>query len=149
EDRGRGGAVTLLHAGRLDIAPLVCFESAFPDLSRTATADGADLLVFQTATSTFQDSWAPAQHASLAAVRAVETGRTAVHATLTGTTAVFDPTGRRLAWLDTRHTGTVVVTVPLATGRTPYVRYGDWVLATSYLILVAAAIAASLRRPAG
>jgi apolipoprotein N-acyltransferase len=153
EDRRRGAALAVLRTDgfRTDgfrFTPLVCFESAFPDMSRTAAADGATLLVFQTATSTFQGSWAPAQHASLAAVRAVETGRATVHATLTGTSAAFDPRGHRLAWLDTHRSGVVEVTVPLPAGRTPYVRYGDWLVGLSFLVVIGAVLVAALRRPA-
>jgi apolipoprotein N-acyltransferase len=96
EDRQRGDGLVLLRTDPAMVGPLVCFESAFPDMARRLAADGAELIVVQSATSTFQQSWTPAQHASLAAVRAVETGRPVLHATLTGTSAAFDATGRRL-----------------------------------------------------
>ncbi len=135
ENRHRGGQMVMMHAAGVSFAPLICFESAFPDLSRHGAAEGGQLLVFQSSTSTFQDSWAPAQHASLAAVRAVETGRPAVHATLTGVTAVFDADGHRLTWFDTHHRGSVVVAVPLGQRDTPFVRYGDWVLVVSFVVV--------------
>ncbi len=137
EDRHRGRHLVDMHADGVSFEPLICFESAFTDLSRHAARAGAQLLVFQSATSTFQGSWAPAQHASLAAVRAVETGRPAVHATLTGVTAVFDADGRRLAWFDTHRRGSVLVSLPLAARETPFVRYGDWVLLLSFAAVAA------------
>ncbi|MGH3123570.1 MAG: apolipoprotein N-acyltransferase, partial [Streptosporangiaceae bacterium] len=83
------------RAGRpLPIGVLICFESAFPDMSRVDTDLGAQLIVYQSATSTFQGTWGPDQHASLSAVRAAETGRPAVQAALTGVTAAFDARGR-------------------------------------------------------
>ena len=125
EDRRRGAGLVVLDADGLRVGPLVCFESAFPDLSRRLAAAGADLLVFQTATTTFQDSWAPEQHASIAALRAAESGRPVVHATLSGVSAVYDATGRRLGpALGTEQTGTLVVNVPLVAGTTPYVAVG-------------------------
>ena len=79
------------RAGKpLPIGVLICFESAFPDMSRVDTDLGAQLIVYQSATSTFQGTWGPDQHASLSAVRAAETGRPAVQAALTGVTAAFD-----------------------------------------------------------
>jgi apolipoprotein N-acyltransferase len=126
EDRRRGSGPGLLAAGDTSIGPLVCFESSFPDMARTLAAIGADVIVVQSSTSTFQKSWAPEQHASLGAIRAAETGRPVVHATLTGTSAAFDPSGRRLAWVSTESRGSYVVEVPLSTVLTPYVRYGDW-----------------------
>jgi apolipoprotein N-acyltransferase len=145
EDRRRGRGLVVLHAGDLRIGPLVCFESAFPDMSRALANREVDLLVFQTATSTFQDSWTPEQHAALAAVRAVETGRTAVHAALTGVSSIFDPRGRRLGMLDTKSTGVLRVRVPISNERTPFDRYGDWVVLVSGAILAIGAIAASVR----
>ena len=142
-DRVRGGGTVVLHAGGTAFSPLICFESAVPDLSRTAVGAGAELLVFQTATTTFQGTWAPDQHASLAAVRAVETGRPTVHAALAGTTAVFDARGRLLAW-HSAATGAVVVQVPRATVRTLYDVLGDWVPAGSMMLLAAALLGLSL-----
>jgi apolipoprotein N-acyltransferase len=145
-DRARGGHLVVLQTvDRTRFAPLICFEIAFPDMGRRAVLRHAELLVYQSASSTFQGSWEPDQQASLAAVRAVETGRSTVQAALTGTTSAFTPQGRRLAWFDTHHRGVVAVTVPLASNTTPYVRVGDWVLALSVLIVTTAAIGASLR----
>ncbi|MGH9197628.1 MAG: apolipoprotein N-acyltransferase, partial [Acidimicrobiia bacterium] len=83
-DRMRGKSLALFSIAGLRVGPLICFESAFPDLSRSLSRAGADLIVIQSATTTFQKSWAPEQHASLAAVRAVESGRSVIHATLSG-----------------------------------------------------------------
>jgi apolipoprotein N-acyltransferase len=113
----------------LRIGVLICFEAAFPDMSRADVRHGARLLVFQTSDSTFQGSWAPAQHASLAALRAAETGRPAVQAALTGVTAAFDARGRLLRWLPTSQRGVAVVRLDLPSGsdRTLFDRFGDLV----------------------
>ena len=73
-----GTGAHLLHAtdrqGRpLPIGVLICFESAFPDMSRVDTDQGAQLIVYQSSTPTFQGTWGPDQHASLGALRAAET----------------------------------------------------------------------------
>ncbi|GAA4615675.1 apolipoprotein N-acyltransferase [Actinoallomurus liliacearum] len=151
EDRLPGTGLVLMRAGggpdAVTFAPLVCFESAFPDLSRAVARRGARLIVYESATSTFQDSWAPAQHASLGAVRAAETGRPVVQAALTGVSAAFDAKGRRLAWSDTSRRGSVLVEVVPAGGRTPYDRFGDYVawLAVG-VVLVSGAFAVRTRR---
>jgi apolipoprotein N-acyltransferase len=156
EDRLRGTRqVTMSLPGAEDgkglrIGPLICFESAFPDMSRRLTRDGAQLLIAQSSTSTFQHSWAPEQHASLGALRAAENGRPMVHATLTGVSAVYGPRGERVgAPLGTDTSGAAVFDVPLATGTTLYVRLGDWPLqgAAAVLALFCAVEAVrSLRR---
>lgn len=113
----------------LPLGVLICFESAFPDMSRVDTDLGAQLIVYQTSDSTFQRSWAPAQHASLSAVRAAETGRPAVQAALTGDTVAFDARGRLLALMPAQQRGVTVVRLglPPAAARTLYDRLGDYV----------------------
>jgi apolipoprotein N-acyltransferase len=125
EDRRRGQQLVLLESNGLIFGPLVCFESAFTDLSRSVTKMGAELIIYQSSTSTFQESWGPETHASLAAVRAVETGRSTVHATLTGATAAFDAQGNELARVGTDERGARVIEVPISTEETIYVRIGD------------------------
>jgi apolipoprotein N-acyltransferase len=148
-DRHRGGRLTVLPAGHLTVGPLICFESAFPDLARNLAAKGADLVVVQTADTTFQESWGPAQHASLAAVRAVEAGRPVAQAAISGVSAAFDARGRRLAWQPTTWRGAAAVEVPLSRERTPYVRAGDWLPVACALALVAATLVGVWRRRRG
>jgi apolipoprotein N-acyltransferase len=126
----------------LPIGVLICFESAFPDMSRVDTDRGAQLIVYQSATSTFQGTWGPDQHASLAAVRAAETGRPVVQAALTGVTAAFDARGRTLAWMGQRERGVVTVRLglPAAAARTPYDQFGDYVPWSALGIAVVAAL---------
>ncbi len=129
-----GNGARVLHAvlpgGRsLNFGVLICFESSFPDMSRADVDHGAEVLIYQTSDSTFQGSWAPEQHASLAALRAAETGRPAVQAALTGDSAAFDARGRKLAWAGTSYRGVLHVTLrlPRASVRTPFDRLGDYV----------------------
>jgi apolipoprotein N-acyltransferase len=140
QDRVPGTGAGVFNASGVQFGPLVCFESAFPDMGRAVVHRGARLIVYESATSTFQDSWAPAQHAALGAVRAAETGRPVVQAALSGVSAAYDARGRRLAWLDTSRRGAAVVTLwPVsAQERTPFDRYGDVV---PYIALAVTAIA--------
>ncbi|MER7770628.1 apolipoprotein N-acyltransferase [Kitasatospora sp. NPDC096140] len=156
ENRAPGTAFHLLPAtdrtgAPLPVGALICFESAFPDMARTAARDGARVLVYQSSTSTFQQTWAPEQHVSLAAIRAAETGRPAVQASLTGVSAAFDAQGRELARLGTDGTGALTVRLPLTEPATMtwYDRVGDVVPAGALLITAGAAVTtvAARRRP--
>jgi apolipoprotein N-acyltransferase len=140
------GAHLLYPADRtgrpLPIGVLICFESAFPDMSRVDTDLGAQLIVYQSATSTFQGTWGPDQHASLGAVRAAETGRPAVQAALTGVTAAFDARGRLLAWMGQPGHGVISVrlSLPAVSARTIYDRFGDYVPWLTLAIVILAAL---------
>ncbi len=126
----------------LPIGVLICFESAFPDMARVDADKGAQLIVYQSATSTFQGTWGPDQHASLGAVRAAETGRPVVQAALTGDTVAYDARGRLLAWMGQSQHGVVTVRLglPAASAKTIYDQLGDYVPWTAVGIAVVAAL---------
>jgi apolipoprotein N-acyltransferase len=126
----------------LPIGVLICFESAFPDMSRVDADKGAQLIVYQSSTPTFQGTWGPDQHASLAAVRAAETGRPVVQAALTGDSVAFDARGRQLAWMGQSEHGVVTIRLGLPSGsaQTLYDQWGDYVLWTSLAVVVIAAL---------
>ncbi len=148
EDRRRGTQPVVMAVGDegLRLGPLVCFESAFPDMSRRLARDGARLLVAQSATSTFQDSWAPGQHASLAALRAAETGRPVVHATLTGVSAVYGADGAPIGSpLGTQRSASAVYDIPLSDATTPYARFGDWPVYAALAVLAVLLAAEAVR----
>jgi apolipoprotein N-acyltransferase len=147
----------------LTIGVLICFESAFPDMSRVDTDQGAQLIIYQTSDSTWQagwEEWILDQHASLGALRAAETGRPVMQAALTGDSVAFDPRGRVLAWRGPSFRGTNVIrlALPSASSRTLYDRLGDYVPWIAVAIVVLAVTIALIRtgtlpirttRPAG
>ncbi|MGW2184507.1 apolipoprotein N-acyltransferase [Streptomyces sp. NPDC001719] len=155
EDRKRGTRQVVMKVatrqGGLRIGPLVCFETAFPDMSRKLADDGADVLVAQSSTSTFQHSWAPEQHASLASFRAAESWRPMVHATLTGVSTATDARGRTVGHrLGTDRSASEIYDLPLARGTSPYARTGDWtpIGAAACVVLYVCGLVAGRRRPA-
>ena len=153
EDRRRGSGQIVLHTGvasdrnapGLAIGPLISFEATFSDLPRHEVQRGAQLLVYQSSTSTFQGTWAQPQLASQAAVHAAEVGHPAVHTGLSGVSSAFDARGRQLAWYPSTERGAIVVDVPLGSHTTAYQRLGDWVLALAFSILAGVCVVATVR----
>jgi apolipoprotein N-acyltransferase len=139
---------------QLPFGVLICFESAFPDMSRADADGGAQLILYQTSDATFQQSWAPEQHASLAALRAAETGRPTAQAALTGDSAAFDSRGRLLAWAPASYRGVLRarLALPPPGYRTPYDRLGDyapWTAVAIAALATAALVFGDRRRGAG
>ncbi len=136
--------ITLPDGRHLTVGVLICFESAFPDMSRVDAIHGARLIIYQTSDSTFQGTWALAQHASLGALRAAETGRPVVQAALTGDSAAFDSRGRVVAWAGGSFRGVLLVRLglPAPGALTPFDRLGDYVPWTAVAIAALGAIAA-------
>ena len=141
EDRRRGSGEVVLHTDGVAVGPLISFEATFSDLTRRVVQLGAQLVVYQSSTSTFQGSWAQPQLASQAAIRAVEAGHPAVHAGLSGVSSAFDARGRELAWYQAEYRGVIVVDVPLASRTNVFQRLGDWILVLASAVLVGAGIA--------
>jgi apolipoprotein N-acyltransferase len=140
EDRQPGSGPVVLRAGGVAIGPLVSYETLFSDLARREARLGAALLVYQSSTSSFQGSWAQPQLAALPAVRAVEAGRPAVHAGISGDSSAFDASGHRLVWCPSGFRGAIVVDVPLAAAATPYQRLGDWLPLLAFVVLGVASL---------
>jgi apolipoprotein N-acyltransferase len=79
-------------------------------------------------------------------MRAAETGRALLQASVSGISAVIDPDGGvhdRTGLFDAT---VVTATVPTSTGETLYVRFGDWVVLGSAVAMVVVAGLASRRR---
>jgi apolipoprotein N-acyltransferase len=133
---------TLPGGQSLTFGPLICFESAFPDMARVDADQGAQIIIYQTSDSTFQASWAPAQHAALGAVRAAETGRPVVQSALTGDSAAFDARGRAIAFAGSSYRGVVMVhlELPSPPARTVYDQLGEYVPWTAVAIAALAAL---------
>jgi apolipoprotein N-acyltransferase len=136
------------NAKPVDVGVLVCFESAFPDMSRVEANQGAQFIVYQSSTSTFQGTWGPDQQGSLAAIRAAETGRPVAQAALTGDTVAFDARGRQIAWLGQDDQGVITVTLnlPAQAAKTFYDQAGDYVMWSGVGITALAALVMLLRR---
>ncbi len=135
---GLEGQRSLLARG-VALAPSICYEDAFGDELRDFLPE-AGLLVNVSNDGWFGDSIAPHQHLQMARFRALESGRFMLRSTNTGITAVIDSRGAIVAQGEQFKAVVVAATVQPRTGATPWVRFGNWpVLATSVLLLLVAA----------
>ena len=132
-----GTRSAVLLAGALRYAVSICYESVFPGLARRAVRDGGQVLVTLSNDAWFGRSAGVEQHFLMGRVRAIETRRFWLRAGNDGITAVTDPSGRVQARLERGARTTLLAGFTPLTGMTPYVRFGDWVVAlASGLVLV-------------
>jgi apolipoprotein N-acyltransferase len=130
-----------------EIASLICFESAFGYQVRPLVHDGAQLIVVSTNNRSYRRSANSWQHVAIGQLRAAETGRAVLQASISGHSAVIDARGRVLSHTELFHNGVLTATVATRGGMTPYVRFGDWALGAALLASVAAlATAWAMRR---
>lgn len=127
------------------VAVNICYEDVFgAEIIRQLPQ--ATLLVNASNVAWFGDSLAPHQHLEMARMRSIETGRYMLRATNSGMTAIIDERGRVQEVLPQFTEGVLFGPVRGFSGATPYVRYGDWVVAVAATLLALAAIDALLRR---
>jgi apolipoprotein N-acyltransferase len=144
---------TRLAPMRLDgvrIGTVICYESAYPEDARRLARDAQVLLVLTTNAS-YGYSPASRQHLASSQLRAVEEGRTVVHAAESGITAVVGPDGVARQRTGLYQQTTVQALVAPRSGLTLYARFGHQLelglLAVAFVGL--AATVAPRRRPAG
>jgi len=80
--------------GTLVIGPLICWESAFADLAYAEARQGAQFFVVATDDGWFGQTSGPFQHAQIAQMRAIETGRWVLRAAATGISEIIAPNGK-------------------------------------------------------
>ena len=126
---------------------MICFESAFGPLVRDFVDRGAEVVVVSTNNRSYRRSGNSAQHIAQTQMRAAETGRPFVQASISGISAVIDADGDVRNKTELFQRTVVTDTVTTTTGETPYVRFGEWVVAVSALLLLGAAVVSRVRRP--
>ena len=89
-----GTGTGVYDAGGIPAAPIICYESGFSDLVFSRVAAGAQLLLIATDDGWFGTSAGLDQHAEIASLRAVESGRWTVRAAATGISGIVAPDGR-------------------------------------------------------
>ncbi len=127
----------LLPAAGFQWGVLICYESAFAPYARATANAGSDAIIVATDDAWFGGTTGPDQHADVAIVDAVSTGRWIVRGADTGISMIVDPKGNIVALLPIDRQGAIVADI----GRgvvTPYDRFGiAWLLSLALLVLIA------------
>lgn len=145
---GHSDTVFMSGAG-LSFAPLICWESAFADLTHAQVRDGAQFLAISTDDAWFGTTSGPYQHAQIAQLRAIENGMWVLRAGSTGISGIIAPDG---VWTERTHLDrrAVVMGVLGPPVGSFFARIGPrpvaFAVAALYLLLVAALPAYARRR---
>lgn len=132
-DSGDEPTVFTLPQGKFSV--MICYESAFPQLSRAFRLRGANFLVNITNDAWFGRSFAPYQHASFLVLRAIENRTAIVRCGNTGISGFLDPLGRWEQKTPLFTEAVVAESVPLTNRLTAYTRFGDLIVYISYGVL--------------
>jgi apolipoprotein N-acyltransferase len=144
-DMFAGREQTLFDVHGAHLAVLICYESVFPNLTRTAVKRGAEILVNITNDAWYGTSSAPYQLLTMAAMRSVETKAPMVRVANTGISAIIQSDGTITARTALFKRGTETEHVYWRQQRTVYVQIGD-VFAEACLALTLLALGIALAR---
>lgn len=115
-------------AGGATIAagPIICFEVAYDGLVRDTVDQGANILLVQTNNATFGFTDESVQQLAISRIRAIEHGRSVVHISTVGVSALITPDGT-VHQVSTLFTPDVLAAnLPLRTQITVADRLGPW-----------------------
>ena len=146
-----GGTVGVFPTPAATLGDVICFEVAYDGLVREPVLRGADLLVVQTNNATFGETDESVQQLAMSRVRAVENGRSVVHISTVGVSALIEPDGRMVRTSAHFTADVLQARLPLRTTLTPATRLGVWpeaALGVLGVLLVAGAVARGRRSAA-
>lgn len=125
-DTLRKNPVGVLTLGPAKVGDVICFEVAYDRLVRDPVRQGATLLAVQTNNATFGYTAESVQQLAMSQLRAVESGRTVVHISTVGVSAIILPDGT-IRQRSGHFTPEVLESdVPLRTSLTVATRVGGW-----------------------
>ncbi len=141
---GHGTRNSVIEAGGMRFAPLICWESAFADLVHAQIAAGAQFLVIPTDDAWFGKSSGTYQHAQIAQMRAIESGEWVVQSASTGISGIISPRGEWTESTGLDKIAVVVGNVGVPPG-SPFDRIGPnpviYALAALYALVLLAGVA--------
>lgn len=106
--------------GGVRVASIICFETLLPAFARTAVSHAdAGLLVAATNDASFGRGAESEQHIAQSQLRAVETGRSVVHASIAGTSALISPDGELVEVAPLFEVASIRAVLPVVSGDTP------------------------------
>lgn len=141
-----GSNTPLMNVGDVPIGLAICFDVIYDDVIYESASSGAQMFVFQTNNADFRGTDENLQQLAIARMRAIETGRSAVNVSTTGTSQVLGSDGQVLAQVAVDTTAAKTTEVPLRTGTTLAVVLMPWLGWTLSVGTVLALLVMSIRQ---
>ncbi|HZW44164.1 MAG TPA: apolipoprotein N-acyltransferase [Dermatophilaceae bacterium] len=146
---GTGAGVFRVPAhqgGTIAAGPIICFEVAYDGLVRDTVDHGANVLLVQTNNATFGFSDESVQQLAISRIRAIEHGRSIVHVSTVGVSAMITPDGTAHQRTTLFTSAVLAADLPLRTDRTIADRVGSWPEYLAGGVLVLMLVLLGLRR---
>jgi apolipoprotein N-acyltransferase len=112
--------------GTIAAGPIICFEVAYDGLMRDTVEHGANVLLVQTNNATFGFTDESVQQLAISRIRAIEHGRSIVHVSTVGVSALITPDGTAHQRTTLFTSAVLAADLPLRTDLTVADRVGAW-----------------------
>jgi len=129
-----GHSLKPLEVDSMRIGMVICMESTYPWIARGLVQQGANMLVVLSNESWFGRTAALEQHLAFCVLRAIETRRWVVRSAPQGISAFIEPDGTIHRLPPFKRTSDVAF-VKLMERSTLYVRWGDWIVLVSGVLV--------------
>jgi len=134
------------HTG-ISLAPVICFESAFPEHVASFVRNGADIIAVITNDGWWNGTYGYQQHLSFSCLRAIETRRPVVRAANTGVSAYIDHSGQIISTIPWWTEGTLLAEPRIPGKVTFFVRNGDLIGRSSATLMIFIAVLSFIAVP--
>jgi apolipoprotein N-acyltransferase len=131
----------------INLGVVICFEVAYDSLVSDTINAGAQLLIVQTNNASFGTSDQSVQHLAMSRLRAIEHGRSVVHISTTGQSALISPSGVLLDQSEYWQPAELIANLPLRHSKTWGTRLSGplgWFCGTATALLAAIRVVSAL-----
>ncbi|MDQ2986380.1 MAG: apolipoprotein N-acyltransferase [Armatimonadota bacterium] len=132
-----GGAIGTLEIRDLKVAPVLCFEALFEEVSRVSAGRGADVIAVMSIDDWYQGTGAIDALIAGAVMRAIENGLPVVRSASLGPSLIVNSRGDIVAYAEMGETTTIIAEVASGGGDTGTGRVAFMVLACVAALVVA------------
>ena len=135
---GRDSAAKAFHVKNNPYiaAPIICYESIYGEYVTEYVKRGANILTIVTNDGWWGNTPGHKQHLQYARLRAIETRRYVARSANTGISAVINEKGNILSTQPWDKAAFIKYDIPVLTGETFYVRFGDYLFKVASLIAI-------------
>ena len=133
-DLTAGESVEVIELGDFRIGVMICYEDIISAFTRDIADQDPNILINVTNDAWFGKTSEPYLHLALSVFRAVENRVPLIRSTNTGVSCFIDPAGRILSETGLTEAETLMETMPMMDGGTPYRVLADW---PAYLCVLA------------
>ena len=134
--KGNRDNITINDSEKL--GALICYESAYGNMTRRMVNKGAQLLSVMLNEGWYDSLEGSDKFEKFSTIRAIETRRYVARSSNRGISSIIDLNGKIIAKKSRSNDGAVIADIPLSREKTIYVRFGHWLIKGTFIFFFVA-----------